>query len=188
MVMVKIDSGNSAMAIFQRHMEPKADQGMQQAESREAVSGKQAEDSVTLDNAFKMEAKAFSQSAKSANEAIGLLQVAEINLNKVQKALDSGDDEAAAEIMNSASFMGNKIFGESIDVQLSGEVVSLSMDMGELVDAEAIASKKAEISDLLSQINDDLSQSSESLSRANSSNYDFNTFDPAMLKNMGGAF
>lgn len=188
--MVKIDSGSSTLAIFQRHVEQKAQQdGTANALPQEQ---KKIDDSIVLDNSFKMEAKAFSQNTKSANEAIGMLQIAEINLNKIGKQLDSESTDSDTEInaiLENTSFMGNPVFGSEINIRIGNQNVALDLniDDGTSITQEKVQEKKAEIKAIMGQISNSLTESTEALS-SSKSNYDFNTFDPNMMKNLGNAF
>jgi hypothetical protein len=180
--MVKIDSsGDGVLSALQKGMESK------NPEVRSAVhrgvlsqSSGSPQDTVVLDNPLKMEAKAFGQRTKSANEAVGFLQVADSHLSRIQNALETKTPNDAGRIIQEASFMGKKIFGESMEIPLSNGTVSFSMDVDADSDYATIVLKRNNIADMLSKIRTDL----DNASQMSPQTHDFSTLDPRMLAKM----
>lgn len=151
------------MDIYQKHVNPviKQDQLSQTYGQKPAPAPKG--DMLDLEPMKKLDAKQYSLTAKNANEAIGILQIAEIRINKAQKAvgdldwmgkaandpsLDPASKASLKEdlarmvgdvngILESATFMQKPIFGEELNVRMGSRDISLSLEIPYL-DAEKV--------------------------------------------------
>lgn len=141
----------------------------------------------------------FSEDIKGANEFIGALQSASVALKKILKNAQENANQsvqAIQEIVQSASFMGVKLFDTHFSTRLNGKTYELSIDsplplIPQDIATESSADSVNPLCNLIAYVEDkslEIAQMliclSEALSEPSQSQYDFNSFNPQAFAQM----
>lgn len=120
----------------------------------------------------------FSEDIKGANEFIGVLQVANLALKKLERFTQNNEQEAISGVVENTTFMGMKIFNSEFSTRLNAKSFHIELDSNSLNSVESIQDKMVKIQQMLLEISDELIADSTPSGNA----YDFNSFNANAFK------
>lgn len=174
------------------YQKPEAVANIESKTTQAQVAPKITQETQELPNLSQnaLEIRKFSDGIKGANEMVGAMQIADITLNALSNQIkSSGEDLDALDVSaKAAQFKGEALFGKELTISLAGENVSLSLPLPSQMQGnlgENFANKHQEIADKMGQISGLIEKASLPFSVQNGQSFDFENFDPSMLK---GAF
>ena len=154
--------------------------------------------SVDTSSALTHNTHTFSEDMKGANEFIGALQTASIALKKILKNAQNTQQlidsiQAIQDIVDSASFMGVKLFDTHFSTRLNGKTYALSIDSpmplvphieSSLTQSNPLHNLIAYVEEKSLEIAQMLIALSDALTEPSPSEYDFNSFNPQAFAQM----